>query len=168
LLDSAYNERRAQCEAAARFFGVPALRDVSIEQFEAQADRLDRVVRRRARHVVTENARTLQAAQAMLQEDAVELGRLISRSHASLRDDFAVSTDELDAMVACAGASAACHGARMMGAGFGGCAIALIRANSARAFARDVAACYRKSTGRQAHIYLCAATNGAEVVPNFP
>jgi galactokinase len=149
LLDSAYNERRAQCEAAARFFGVPALRDVSIEQFEAQADRLDGVVRRRARHVVTENARTLQAAQAMLQEDAVELGRLISSSHASLRDDFAVSTDELDKMVTCTSnarsASAGCYGARMMGAGFGGCAIALIP-----------------------HIYLCAAADGAEVVPHIP
>jgi len=172
LLDSAYNERRAQCEAAARFFGVPALRDVSIEQFEAQADRLDGVVRRRARHVVTENARTLQAAQAMLQEDAVELGRLISSSHASLRDDFAVSTDELDKMVTCTSnarsASAGCYGARMMGAGFGGCAIALIRTNSARAFARDVATCYRRSTGREAHICLCAATNGAEVMHHFP
>lgn len=172
LLDSAYNKRHAQCEAAARFFGVVALRDVSIEQFAAQADGLDDVVRRRADHVVTENARTLQAAQAMHQEDAVELGRLVSASHASLRDDFAASMHELDTMVACASdarsASAACFGARMMGAGFGGCAIALIRANSAHACARDVATCYRRSTGREAHNYLCAAANGPEVVPHIP
>ena len=93
LVDSAYNERRAQCENAADFFGVPALRDVSISQFEARAHELDEVIRRRARHVITENERTLRAAEAMREADATELGRLMNESHVSLRDDFEVSSE---------------------------------------------------------------------------
>ncbi len=126
LVDSAYNERRAQCEAAAAYFGVSALRDVSVEQFQARAQALDDVTRRRARHVVTENARTLRAAAVMREGDADALGRLMNASHASLRDDFEVSSDELDAMVACAWRGVGCHGTRMTGAGFGGCVVTLV------------------------------------------
>jgi galactokinase len=164
LVDSAYNERRAQCEAAARFFGVPALRDVSVAQFQAQADQLDDVIRRRARHVVTENGRTLQATEAMRQGDAAGMGQLMNASHASLRDDFEVSSDELNTMVACACQQEACYGARMTGAGFGGCAVALVRAEAAHAFADTVAASYRATTGIAPNVYICTATNGAEVV----
>jgi galactokinase len=164
LVDSAYNERRAQCEAAARFFDVPALRDVSVAQFQAQADRLDDVTRRRARHVVTENERTLQATEAMRRGDAAELGQLMNGSHASLRDDFEVSSDELNAMVACAHRQQACYGARMTGAGFGGCAVALVPADAAHDFAAAVAACYQAATALTPNVYVCAATSGAEVV----
>jgi galactokinase len=164
LLDSAYNERRAQCEAAARFFGVPALRDVSVERFEAQAGQLEDVVRRRARHVVTENARTLQAADAMRHGDAVAFGGLMDASHASLRDDFEVSSHELNVMADCARRHVACYGARMTGGGFGGCAIALVGAEAAQAFAAGVAADYQAATSITPNIYICAATNGAAVV----
>ena len=164
LVDSAYNERRAQCEAAAQFFGVPALRDVSVSLFQAGAGRLDEMTRRRARHVVTEDARTLQAVEAMQRDDAVALGRLMDDSHASLRDDFEVSSDELNAMVACAQRQQACYGARMTGAGFGGCAVALVRATVARAFANDVAACYQAATGIAPNVTICQATDGAQVV----
>ena len=164
LLDSAYNERRAQCEAAARFFGVLALRDVSVAQFQAQADRLDDLTRRRARHVVMENSRTLQAVEAMRQRDAARLGQLMDDSHASLRDDFEVSSDELNDMVACARRQDTCYGARMTGAGFGGCAVALVRADAAHLFAAAVAACYQATTGIVPNVYVCAATSGAEVV----
>jgi galactokinase len=164
LLDSAYNERRAQCEAAARFFAVPALRDVSVERFEAQAAQLEDVVRRRARHVVSENARTLRAAEAMRRGDAVAFGGLMDASHASLRDDFEVSSHELNVMAACARRYAACYGARMTGGGFGGCAIALVRAEAAQAFAASVGADYQAATRITPNIYICAATNGAEVV----
>ncbi|MEA3377443.1 MAG: galactokinase [Chloroflexota bacterium] len=164
LVDSIYNERREQCEAAARFFGVPALRDVSAAQFEARAHELDDTLRSRARHVVTENARTLQAAEAMRRGDRREMGRLMSASHASLRDDFAVSSRELDAMAACARRHDACYGARMTGAGFGGCAIALIRADAAQHFSSTVAACYREATGISPNIHVCQAAQGAEVV----
>ena len=164
LVNSAYNERRAQCEAAARFFGVPALRDVSVEQFEARAGELDELTRRRARHVVSENARTLAAAEAMRQGDAAELGRLMDASHASLRDDFEVSSRELDIMVRCAQRVPGCLGARMTGAGFGGCAVALVDAGAAEGFARAVAASYQASAGFTPNLYICTATNGAEVV----
>ncbi len=164
LVDSAYNERRAQCEAAARFFGVPALRDVNLERFEALAERLDGVIRRRARHVITENDRTLRAAEAMRRGDAAELGRLMDASHISLRDDFEVSSDELNVMVECAHRSEGCYGARMTGGGFGGCAVALVRADMARSFAANVAADYRAATGLSPHVYVCTASNGAEIV----
>lgn len=164
LVDSAYNERRAQCEAAARFFGVPALRDVTLEKFEMKADGLDQVTRRRARHVITENARTLAAADAMRRGDAFELGRLMNASHASLRDDFKVSREEVDTMVACARQEAGCYGARMTGGGFGGCAVALVRASAATPFAAKVDASYRVATGLTPSIYVCQASDGASIV----
>jgi galactokinase len=164
LVDSAYNERRAQCEAAARFFSVPALRDVDAERFEDQAGALEQVSRRRARHVVTENVRTLRAVDAMLEGDNAELGRLMDASHVSLRDDFEVSSRELDAMVLCAQQQESCYGARMTGGGFGGCAVALVRAESARAFAATTAACYEASTGLSPQMYVCRATSGAKVL----
>jgi galactokinase len=163
LVGSVYNERRAQCEAAARFFGVPALRDVSVDQFLAQGDALEDVTRRRAYHVVTEDARTLQAADAMRQGDAVELGKLMNASHVSLRDDFEVSSSELNAIVVCAQQEKSCYGARMTGAGLGGCAVALVRADAVQDFAYAVTACYELSTGLKPNVYVCAATNGAEV-----
>jgi galactokinase len=164
LVDSAYNERRRQCEAAARFFGVPALRDVSMEQFEARAGELDQVTLRRARHVITENARTLEAAEAMRRGDAVELGRLMNASHSSLRDDFEVSSAALNAMVECARQEDGSYGARMTGAGFGGCAIALVREETAVTASASIAACYRRATGTEPNIYTCAAADGADVV----
>jgi galactokinase len=163
LVDSAYNERRLQCEAAAWFFNVVALRDVSIEQFESRADEMPEVVRRRAHHVITENDRTLQAVEAMRHGDAEALGQLMNASHASLRDDFQVSSDELNAMVACARKEEGCLGARMTGAGFGGCAVGLVRADAAQAFARTVGACYEAATTCRASVYICTATDGAEV-----
>jgi len=163
LVDSAYNERRSQCEAAARFFAVSALRDVTMEQFEQKAGGLDAVTRRRALHVIGENDRTVQAAAAMRRGDAVELGRLMHESHRSLRDDYEVSSDALNAMVECASAHKACFGSRMTGAGFGGCAMALIRADAAADFVARTAAAYQQKTGHKPAVYVCQATNGAEV-----
>ena len=164
LVDSAYNERRAQCEAAARFFGVPALRDVTLETFKDRAETLGELTRRRANHVISENARTRQAAAAMRRGDAIEPGRLMNASHASLRDDFEVSSKELNVMVTCAQQEKSCFGARMTGAGFGGCAIALVRADAAQDLAEAVAACYRAQTGLTPNVYVCTATQGAELV----
>lgn len=164
LVDSAYNERRAQCEAAARFFKVKALRDVSVEQFNARSDELDPLTRRRARHVITEDDRTLRAVEAMRRGDAVELGQLMNACHASLRDDFEVSSHELNVMVEAAQRRPDCYGARMTGAGFGGCAVALVRADAARDFVHGVSTDYHAATGRTPSIYVCRATNGAEVI----
>lgn len=164
LVDSAYNERRAQCETAARHFDVPALRDVSLETFTARADELDPVVRARARHVISENARTLEAATAMENGDAVRLGELMDASHVSLRDDFQVSSDALNIIVEIARAQEGCYGARMTGAGFGGCAVALVEGEAAEKFGAQVAADYEAKTGRKPNVYVCSAEDGAEVV----
>jgi galactokinase len=170
LVDSAYNERRSQCEAVAKFFGVQALRDVTLDKLNEKREQLDRVAYRRALHVISENDRTLQAAEVMKRAEAarpqaaVELGQLMQLSHMSLRDDFEVSSRELNIMVECAEHQAGCYGARMTGAGFGGCAVALVRQDAAEAFSTGVAAEYQAETSLKPNIYVCTATNGAEIV----
>ncbi|HSD26334.1 MAG TPA: galactokinase, partial [Vicinamibacteria bacterium] len=164
LVDSAYNERRAQCEAAAKLFGVKALRDVTSAQLAARAAELDPVTLRRARHVVSEDERTLAAAEAMRANDAARLGTLMNDSHESLRHDFEVTNDGLNVMADEARRAPGCFGARMTGAGFGGCAVALVAAFQSEAFVRQVDAGYRKATGLDPKVYVCRATNGAEIV----
>ncbi|RMF79515.1 MAG: galactokinase [Chloroflexi bacterium] len=164
LVDSAYNERRAQCEAAAQYFGVAALRDVSPAQLEAASTELDALIYRRARHVVSENQRTLDALDAMHAGDAQRLGQLMNASHESLRDDYEVSSEALNTMVDVARAESVCYGARMTGAGFGGCAVALVEAASAGEFAERVSKRYQAATGLAPNIYVSTATNGAEIV----
>ncbi|XWX05675.1 galactokinase (plasmid) [Aggregatilineales bacterium SYSU G02658] len=167
LVDSAYNERRAQCEAAARFFGVKALRDVTLAQFRAREAELDPVTARRARHVISENERVLAAQAALLADDAAAFGRLMIASHESLRDDFAVSSEALNRVVTCALAHPACYGARMTGAGFGGCGVALVQASAAEEFLQHVARWYqaRQSDGVIAPTaYVCHASDGAALL----
>jgi len=163
LSGSAYNERRAECEEAARALGVAALRDVTAAEMQAKGQRLPDAVRRRARHVVSENDRTLAAAEAMEAGDAARLGRLMNESHASLRDDFEVSSPALDAMVECARAVAGCHGARMTGGGFGGCAVALVDEGAAAAFLAAVATAYQARTNRVPGLYLCRPQAGVSL-----
>ena len=164
LVDSAYNERRSQCEAGAAFFGVAALRDVGFDQFSQRADQLEDLTRRRVRHVVSENDRTEAAAAAMAAGDSAALGKLMDASHLSLRDDFEVSSPALDTMVRLAQKEPGCLGARMTGAGFGGCAVALVEAGAAEAFAQRVGHAYGEATGNGPEIYLCRAAAGAEVL----
>jgi galactokinase len=163
LVASAYNERRAQCEEAAALFGVPALRDVDTATFHARAAELDPLTRKRARHVVTENARTIEAASRLEDGNVIRFGELMIESHASLRDDFEVSRHELDTMVAIAREHDACFGARMTGAGFGGCAVAVVENESAGDFSQRVAAAYEKSVGVRPAVYVCNASAGASV-----
>ncbi len=164
LVDSAYNERRQQCEAAAAHFGVPALRDVSIGEFLAEADNLPELTRRRARHVITENLRTLNAAKAMQKADADLLGQLMNESHVSMRDDFEITNDELNVMVAAAQAQPSCYGARMTGGGFGGCAVALVHGEQVERFVTAVSRQYHQQTGLTPNIYVCQPSAGASVI----
>lgn len=164
LVDSAYNERRQRCEEAARALGVDALRDVSPERLASESDRLDPTTLRRARHVVTENARTVLAAEAMRQGSPERLGTLMNESHVSLRDDFEVSTKALDLFSELARSSPGCFGARMTGAGFGGCAVALVDAGAADAFVERVGLAYETKTGLKPAIYVTRATEGAQLV----
>jgi len=163
LVDSAYNERRAQCEEAARSLGVTALRDLTPEELAGSAVPLEATVRRRARHVVSENARTLAAAEAMRSGDAAALGRLLDASHESLREDFEVSSPALEAMVACAQSDGAAYGARLTGAGFGGCAVAVVHRAEAEAFSARVQAAFRERTGLTPQAYVCQPAAGASL-----
>jgi galactokinase len=164
LVDSAYNERRRQCETAAAFFGVKALRDVSLAQFLQAEDRLDTTTRRRARHVITENERTLAAGQAMRQGNARRLGHLMNESHTSLRDDFEVSSPELNLIVELAQAQPDCYGARLTGAGFGGCAVALIDRAKGGEIETAVATAYQQATGLTPRLYQCQSGPGAMII----
>ena len=112
---------------------------------------------------MTENARTIAAAGALERADAPALGKLMNASHASLRDDFAVSRAELDTMVLLAQGHGGCYGARMTGAGFGGCAVALVDRSAASDFARDVARRYESEVGRRPSVYVCVASQGASL-----
>ena len=131
LASSAYNERRAQCEEGVALFRqfdptIASLRDVTPDLFDAYGDQLSEVVFRRCRHVITENARVLDASAALSADELVRFGRLMTASHNSLRDDFEVSCDELDCLVDIANRTEGVLGSRMTGAGFGGCTVTLI------------------------------------------
>lgn len=161
LVDSAYNERRAQCEEGARRLGVPALRDLDVAAFESRSKNLPPLLRRRCGHVVHENDRTLRAAGALRRGDLHSFGRLMNESHTSLRDLYEVSCEELDLMAALAQSHPGCWGARMTGAGFGGCAVALVDLPAVETFTHDVAAAYQRQSLRAPALYVCRASAGA-------
>ena len=172
LASSAYNERRAQCEEGvrvlARFYpNVTALRDVTIAQLEQHRAELSDVVYRRCRHVITENARVLAAGEALEQHDLDRFGVLMGESHVSLRDDYQVSSDELDLMVELAAKVDGVYGARMTGGGFGGSTVNLVRAEKADAFRLRIAEGYEQVTKIKPEIYVCSAGNGAEEISEF-
>jgi galactokinase len=169
LADSAYNTRRAECEQGvallqAHLPGIVALRDVSAAAFERYADRLPDNVRRRCRHVVTEDERTLEGVAALARGDAATFGQLMNASHVSLRDDYEVSCAELDAMVEAAWRAPGVVGARMTGGGFGGCAVALVEQDKAGPFSEQVAREYQRTVDLVPSLYVCSAEAGARVV----
>jgi galactokinase len=164
LVDSAYNERRSQCQQAAAHFNVKALRDISWETLIERQGELDALTARRARHVIGENARTEEAAAAMQRGDAMRLGQLMNESGESLRCDFEVTNRELDLMVNIARAQPGCLGARMTGAGFGGCAVALVKDAEASRFVGEVTASYLLAAGRKPALYVTPACAGASEV----
>jgi galactokinase len=143
---------------------VAALRDVTRNTLTASEPALTPLQYRRARHVITENERTQQAAVAMQQGDASRLGRLMNDSHTSLRDDFEVSSRELNVIVEIAQAQRGCYGARMTGAGFGGCAVALVASDRVEAFVTAVASQYQQTTSIIPHIYISQPSAGTAVV----
>lgn len=161
-----YNDRRAECEAAAHYFaervpGVKSLRDVTMADFEKLGGGLSPVVRKRCRHVLSENMRVLQAAEALQAGDLNLFGRLMASSHASLRDDFNVSSAELDLMVELAAHRPGVYGSRMTGGGFGGCTINLVQENYVDEFKDAVSSRYKQQTRRQPEIYVSSAAEGA-------
>jgi galactokinase len=162
LAGSAYNERRAQCEEGARLMDAASLRDISVAEFAAKRSALPALIAQRCEHVIHENQRTLDATTAMRAGDLKTLGALMNASHDSLRDLYSVSSFELDTAVNLMRAVPGVYGARMTGAGFGGCAIGLVD-DGVLAAARDaVLADYERITKRTPNVYACVASGGAE------
>jgi galactokinase len=161
LVDSAYNERRAQCEEGARLMGVRALRDVSVEMFEANKSKLPDVVARRCQHVVTENQRTLDSVEALTRGDLAAFGRWMNESHASMRDWFEITTRDIDTLVEIQQGAPGCFGARMTGGGFGGCTVALASQEAAPALVETIKTQYPARTGKTPQVYICRAADGA-------
>lgn len=162
LVDSAYNTRRAQCEQAARHFGVPALRDVDLATLAEKGDGLDPVALRRARHVVSENARVVAAAEALAAGDLERMGELMAASHASMRDDFEITVPAIDRLVDIVkDAIGDAGGVRMTGGGFGGCVVALVPEALVEVARLALARDYRAPNGAQATVHVCRAAAGA-------
>ena len=169
LASSAYNERRAQCEEGVKTLaqylpGVKALRDVTIEQLEQYKQELSYVVYRRCRHVITENARVLSAAEALQEGNVRRFGELMDDSHHSLRDDYEVSSRELNLMVELARKIRGVFGARMMGGGFGGSTVNLVSIEQTELFKHIVTKDYERIQQVKPEIYVLEASNGAEEI----
>jgi galactokinase len=169
LAGSAYNERRAACERVVAEIarakpGIVALRDVSADDLEAAKPRLDATDAKRASHVVAEIARPVAMAAAFRDGDLVKAGRLMKESHLSLRDLYEVSCEELDLVSALARRQPSCYGARMTGAGFGGCGVALVDAGDVDAFCEEVLFGYKATFDLPAALYACRPMAGARLL----
>ena len=170
LASSAYNERRAQCEEGVAKLqtvlpGITALRDVTSAQLEEHKELLSPVVYRRCRHVVGENERVEATVQALAADNLDEVGRLMNASHESLRYDYEVSSDALDAMVDAMRSVPGCLGARLTGAGFGGCAVALVSKGQERVVRDAIYERYSKTMNIWPEVYISPASAGARIFP---
>ncbi len=167
LGSSEYNTRRAECEAGVKHFAkllpdIQALRDVTVNDLERCGHNLNEVTYKRCRHVITENARVMEATAALERGDLYAFGDLMAQSHLSLRDDYEVSCAELDTMVDLATKIEGVFGARMTGGGFGGCTINLAKADSVAEFKRSVARGYEQATGLTPEIFVCSTADGVK------
>ena len=169
LTSGEYNKRRAACEEAVQLLkqdlpDIRSLRDVRVQEFNRSAGKLPDVVSKRARHVVEEIERSKQAEALLETGNIQQFGSLMNECHVSLRDLYEVSCPELDVMVNVAQSLDGCYGARLTGAGFGGCTVNLVASEKASGFARDLAKGYESQTGLRPEIYITRASNGAEVL----
>jgi galactokinase len=161
--------RRAECEEAVQKLatampGTRSLRDVTMQQLTQHRSVLSDTLYRRCRHVITENERVLKVAELFERGTTDGLRELMASSHKSMRDDYEISCAELDAMVQIAGRQPGVYGARMTGGGFGGCTINFVDAQNATEFQRHVSAEYQSAIGLRPDIYICEASQGAEMV----
>ncbi len=159
-----YADRRGSCEKAAQTLGVSLLRDATLPMLERVKAQLDEVTYRRARHAIAENARPVLCADALDKRDYTTVGRLMLASHASLRDDYEVSTTELDTLVELAMQQPGVIGSRMTGGGFGGCTVTLVQTTHAEQAAATIANAYLKATGKPPTCFLTHASTGAHVL----
>ncbi|UZJ43626.1 galactokinase [Marinimicrobium sp. C6131] len=162
LVDSEYNLRRKQCEEAAHRLGVTSLREATMEQLESSAEHLSDPVFRRARHVISENERTLAMARALEESDYGAVSRLMAESHRSMREDFEITVEPVDMLVEIiAQVIGVRGGVRMTGGGFGGCVVALVPRELVGAVEQAVSDKYHKRTGIRESLYICTAEQGA-------
>jgi len=171
LADGTYNRLRESCFAAARYFAeklpgrkITHLRDVTVEDFERLSAGLPEETAKRAKHVITENARVLAGVEGLKNGDLAAMGRCMDGSHRSSRDDFGNSCPELNAMFDCAEGLPGLYGRRLSGGGFGGCTVNLVAAGAAEEFAAKLAERYAARTGIQPQMHLCRADDGAKGV----
>jgi galactokinase len=169
LTSGEYNKRRAACEEAVRLLkedlpNIKSLRDVSVEGFNRLAGKLPEIVSKRARHVVEEIQRSKQAEALLEAGNIRHFGELMNECHASLRDLYEVSCPELDVMARIAQSLDGCYGARLTGAGFGGCTVNLVEREQALTFSSSLAEGYQAETGYPPEIYITQASNGAELL----
>ncbi len=167
LTGGEYAKRRAQCEAAAKILGVPSLRDANPEMLEGARGKMEEVVYRRARHVISEIERTLHAAEGVRASNWPTVGQLMYASHTSLRDDYEVSCPELDAIVEISldlGPKGGVFGCRMTGGGFGGCTVALVESAKVTAISKRVAAEYERRTKIKPTLFVSRPAAGATVL----
>ncbi|HEY9677834.1 MAG TPA: galactokinase [Drouetiella sp.] len=170
LVDSEYNTRRAECSEGTSMLSeltgrkMNSLRDIELDEFESHAAKLSARVAQRCRHVISENKRVVDAVAALESGDLQGLGALMNASHASLRDDFEVSTPEVDKLVELSQNHSGVLGARITGAGFGGCTVAIMTNDALESFKTQVIPQYEKATQRTAEVYVCSSQSGAEVV----
>lgn len=169
LSNSEYNRRHTECEAALKILqrflpGIHSLAEVSPHQFEIYAHELPELLRKRARYVVGECYRVRLAVPLLKAGDASAFGQLMYATHAGLRDDYQVSISELDQLVEIASHLPGCRGARLTGAGFGGCTVNLVDESQAEGFIESLTREYQQATKRVARVYLCHASKGAHVI----
>jgi galactokinase len=175
LAASAYNERRQQCEEAVEILRgliekhepenqqareIKSLRDITQEQFDRYKQELPEILRKRAGYIIKENERVLQVVALLEKNDIEAVGAILWQGHAGLRDEYEVSCEELDALVEIARQVPGVLGARMMGGGFGGCTVNLVRTEAVEALSEAVMRQYPERTGRQASIDICRAAGG--------
>ncbi len=169
LADFDYNDRRGECAQAVAILeqnlpGIRTLRDVSRHDFELHSHKLPMTLRRRARHAIEECRRVLDGAAALRDGDLDAFGRLMRQSHLSSRDLYEVSIPEIDLLAASAWATPGCHGARLLGGGFGGCVVVLAEAPAAEPVRRSMALAFEDEFGRKPEIFACAVDDGARVI----
>lgn len=165
LVGSEYNTRREQCEMAAKHFGVKALRDVSLAEFDAGQAGLDEIAAKRARYIIQENQRTLDAAKALQNNDIATLSRLMAESHIGMRDEFEITHPAVDLLVDLIGEIVGERGGvRMTGGGFGGCVVALLPHDLVDSVKAHLAQHYEKQTGLKEEVFVCTAHSGVHVL----
>jgi galactokinase len=164
-----YNARREACEEGVRLLKpalgpITALRDVTVDELEANRDRLPDLIYRRCRHIVTENARVLEAERALNAGDFASCGQAMNASHASMRDDFEITCPEIDVLAELAQGAEGVYGSRMTGGGFGGCTVSLVEATAVDRVSESLVEGYRARCGLEAEVFVCSPSDGAQLI----